>query len=436
MSGPKIRAAVCDLNGVWRGKLMPFDQLEKVQQGKMRMPFSTPTVDIWGHDIIGSNLVYKTGDADGVCACTGRGPLGENWLANGSVFMPVWMTKDSGAASMVDPRRILAHVTRQLSALGLRPVMALELEFYLVDASNGQPVAPKSPVTGKAMEGDSILSLQDLDDFDSFFADVYRACADYGIPADAAISEGGAGQFEINLLHIDDVLRAADNAVFFKRIIKGVARKHGFSASFMAKPYLKQAGSGLHVHFSILDNDGCNIFDDGGKSGSETLGHVVAGLMDVMAETTLIFAPHLNSYRRLKPGSHAPAGIGWGYENRTAALRIPGGAPAARRIEHRLSGADANPYLLLAAVLTGVLHGLKHRKAPPEPINGNAHAAGLQHLPATWSSALRLFEASSIIPEFMSPLFHRMFADIKRQEMQVFAGRMSDFEVATYLETI
>ncbi len=436
MSEFKIRAGICDLNGIWRGKLMPAAQLEKLQNGMMRMPFSAPTLDIWGHDIRGSKLVFETGDADGICLPTGRGPLRETWLGSSSRFLPVWMTDENGAPSMVDPRQILARVIGMLAEHGLTPVMALEMEFYLVDASDVQPKSPKSPISGATLDGDSILSMQDIDHFDGFFADVYAACADYGIPADAAISESGAGQFEINLLHINDPLRAADNAQFFKRIVKGVARKHGMAASFMAKPYLDRAGSGMHVHFSMLDAAGNNIFDDGGEDGTPELRHAIGGLLDNMAASTLIFAPHLNSYRRLTPGAHAPTGIGWGYENRTTAIRIPGGLPAARRIEHRVAGADANPYLLVAAILAGALDGLERHAASAEPIAGNAYEAGLQQLPNNWEASTSAFEQNDFISKYLSPLFHQMFASIKRQELQEFNNHMTDFEISTYLESI
>ncbi len=431
MTDQMIRAGICDLNGIWRGKLMPASQMEKLVDGKMRMPFSASTVDIWGQDIVDSKLVFETGDADGICLPTGRGPLNENWLENPSQFFPLWMTDDTGAPSMVDPRQVLAKVVDQLQAENLTAVVALEMEFYLLDASAAQPASVPSPVSG-----DAILSMQDLDHFDAFFADVYAACAEYGIPADATISESGAGQFEINLLHIADPLRAADNAQFFKRIVKGVARKHGFAASFMAKPYLDRAGSGMHVHFSMLDKAGKNIFDDGSDKGSDILRHAVGGLLENMAASTLIFAPHLNSYRCLKPNAHAPTGIGWGYENRTTALRIPGGLPAARRIEHRVSGADANPYLLVAAILAGAMDGMENRKAPAAPVQGNAYGLEMAQLPSNWDSAITVFEQSQTMTRLLSQEFHQMFSAIKRQELQSFAARMEGFEVATYLEPI
>jgi len=425
-----IRAAVCDLNGVWRGKLMPAAQLEKVLAGGMRMPLSVPAIDIFGEDVPDSPLVFTTGDADGICLPTERGALHEPWQSGEAKFVPVVMQDESGVPSPIDPRQILAAVASKLKARGLTPVMAIEMEFYLVDASGAQPEPPAGQNSA------DMLALDNLADYGSYFEEVYEACAGFGIPADAAISEGGAGQFEINLLHGNDPLLAADNAVFFKRIVKGVARKHGIDASFMPKPYADAAGSGLHVHFSLLDEAGDNVFDDGSEEGSDTLRHCVAGLLKLMPASTLIFAPHLNSYRRLTPGSHAPTGIGWGYENRTSAIRIPGGPAKARRIEHRVAGADANPYLLLAVLLAGVLEGLEQRENPPAATEGNAYEAKLAQLPAEWGAAISAFEAEPALAHHLNSQFCESFAAIKHQEFGRFARRVSDFEVATYLGVV
>ncbi len=423
-----IRAAVCDLNGVWRGKLLPEGQLEKVLGGGLRMPFSTPAIDVFGADVAENPLVFASGDADGVCLPAGHGAMHEPWQRGEARFIPVVMQGEDGMPSPIDPRQILAGVAAKLKALGLTPVMAVEMEFYLLRGEAGHPLPPQA--------APQMLALDNLADYDSFFAEVYAACANFGIPADAAISEGGAGQFEINLLHGPDPLVAADNAVFFKRVVKGVAQKHGLVASFMPKPYLDAAGSGLHVHFSLLDGAGSNVFDDGSAAGSEMLQHALAGLLRLMPASTLIFAPHLNSYRRLAPNSHAPTGIGWGYENRTSAIRIPGGDPKARRIEHRVAGADANPYLLLSALLAGVLEGLERQEKPAAPTRGNAYEAGLMQLPGDWMAAIAAFEADKTLAKHLNPQFCEIFAAMKRQEFNRFAARMSDFELATYLRSV
>src|SRR5690606_17639688 len=184
---------------------------------------------------------------------------------------------------------------------------------------------------------DAILSLDELEDFGEFFRDVYRQCAQQNVPADTAVAENGIGQFEINLLHTDG-LKAADDAVLFKRIVKGVARKHNLVATFMAKPYGARSGNGFHVHFSLNDAAGNNVFDDGSESGSEVMHHAVGGLLAGMAETTLVLAPHFNSYRRLRPDTHAPSAGSWAKQTRTRADRFRAGTPNSRRTDHRCPG--------------------------------------------------------------------------------------------------
>ena len=195
------------------------------------------------------------------------------------------------------------------------------------------------------------------------------------LPLDTALKECAPGQFEINLIHCEDALLAADSAVLLKRLIKGVAQKHGLEATFMAKPYGEEAGSGAHVHISLLDQQGRNIFssDDNDPLGTQALKQAVAGVLELMPASMAVLAPNLNSFRRFQPGLYVPMAPSWGYDNRSVAVRIPSGPNAARRIEHRVAGADVNAYLLLATLLGSVLHGLDSTSAPPPPIVGNAY---------------------------------------------------------------
>ena len=431
-----VLAAVCDLNGTLRGKRVPVDQLKKVLDGGLRMPLSASGVDIWGEDIENSELVFETGDADGICEATGRGVLPITWTSKPSAVVPLWLSEESGAPFLGDPRRSLADVVGRFKDKGLTPVVATELEFYLVDPTGDKPMPPSSPVTGKRLDSDGVLSLDELEHFDEFLNDVYAACKLQGVPADSAISENGAGQFEINMMHVDDPLRAADDAVLFKRIVRGVARKHGLAATFMAKPYGNRAGSGFHVHFSLIDENGVNVFDNGGDEGTDILRHAVAGLLETMAENALAFGPHENSYRRLTPGAHAPSAIAWGYENRTAAIRIPGGSHKARRIEHRTAGADANPYLVLAAVLGGALLGIENAWQPADPIEGDAYSMDLPHLPLDWASAIDAFENGTHVRGIFSTRLKGMLVDCKKQEHRIFKRQVTDFEYHSYLEVV
>ncbi len=431
-----IRAAVVDLNGIWRGKRLPVQQAEKTLREGIRMPLSISAEDIWGEDVEDNPMIFDAGDLDGFARPTGRGLLPSDWLARSTALIPLWMWEEDGSPSSVDPRQVLARVLDRYRALELTPVTALELEFYLIGHSDKYPNKPISPLTSRRLDGDAIMSLDMVDHFEGFFADVYAACAAHDIRVDAAISEGGAGQFEVNLLHSPDPLRTADDATFFKRFVKGIARKHGFAASFMAKPYLEQAGSGMHLHFSVLDKHGNNIFDNGSEEGAPTLLYAVNGLMEGLVESTLLFAPHLNSYRRMAPGSHAPTGICWGYENRTAAIRIPGGPPEAKRIEHRVAGSDSNPYLVVAAVLGAALEGIEAAKMPVDPIEGDAYSADLPQLPEHWPKAIKAFENGKMCKRIFPPLMHEVYTLMKKQELNGFSSRMGEFEVSTYLETV
>lgn len=431
-----LRAAVCDLNGILRGKRVPVAQARKVLEGQMRMPYSIAFLDIWGEDVADNPLVWKAGDVDGRCAPTGRGFLPMDWLGAPSALMPLMLVEEDGAPYLGDPRQALAAIVARFAALGLTPVVATELEFYLVDTTGDEPTPPKSPVTHKFLDGDGALSIDDLDHFEAFFTDVYAACDAHGIPVDSAISENGGGQFEINLLHVADPLKAADDALYFKRFVKGIARKYELAASFMAKPFLDRAGNGFHVHFSLLDRDGRNVFDDGGPDGTDMMRHAVAGLLDAMRASALIFAPHLNSYRRLQPNAHAPTQVIWGYESRHAAIRIPGGPPAARRIEHRVAGADANPYLVLAAILGAALQGIEAATPPPPPMTAAADETAGATLPQDWKLAIRAFEESAPMAQIFAPVLRESFAGMKKQELQVFSRQISPFEHETYLETV
>ncbi|MGR3497710.1 MAG: glutamine synthetase family protein [Limimaricola soesokkakensis] len=431
-----IFGCVCDLNGVLRGKRMPADQLDKVMAGTVRMPLSICGLDIWGEDIEGGAMVFETGDADGVCVPTGRGAMPMSWTRKPTALIPLWMNEESGAPFLGDPRRALHNVVERFKAHGLTPVVATELEFYLIDPSGDYPAPPCSPVTGKRLTSDGALCLDELEHFDAFLNDVYAACHSQGIPADSAISENGAGQFEINMRHVADPLRAADDALLFKRVVRGIARQHGFAATFMAKPYGDRAGSGFHVHMSIVDDEGRNLFDDGGDDGTPMMLNAVAGLLETIQQNALIFAPHENSFRRLLPGAHAPSNVAWGYENRTVAIRIPGGDHRARRIEHRVAGADANPYLVLASVLGGALLGIERELTPPPAITGDAYSLDLPHLPLDWATAIRAFQNGTLVTEIYSRRLQKMFVEAKKQEQARFNRHVTELEFHSYLEIV
>ena len=201
----------------------------------------------------------------------------------------------------------------------------------------------------------------------------------------------------------------------------------------MAKPFSELAGNGMHVHLSLQDQRGRNVFDDGGDRGSEALAQAIGGLIASAPEAMLVFAPHLNSQRRLRADSHAPTRAAWGYDNRTVAGRIPSDEPPARRFEHRIAGADANPYLVLAAITAGLSYGLEKKLRPPVPVSGNAYRSAAPELPADWHEALARFTGGEIIAPAFGERLVRVLTACKRQEMRIFDARISDIEYAAYL---
>ncbi len=431
-----IRVAAADLNGQARGKRVPARFADKVSIEGTRFPMSVLNLDIWGEDIEDSPLLFESGDADGILKPTERGYMPMPWLEAPTALLPIWMYRENGQPYEGDPRHALRAVVDRFKARGLTPVCAVELEFFLIDDSGKTLQVPPSPRSGKRRKAAEILSIRALDAFDSFFTDLYDACEAMDIPADTAISESGLGQFEINLMHCDDALRAADDAWLFKMLVKGLARRHGFAASFMAKPYPEYSGNGLHTHFSVIDAEGKNVFSNGGPEGSELLMNAIAGCLWAMHDSTLLFAPHANSYERLIPEAHAPNAVCWAYENRTSAIRVPSGGASARRIEHRTAGGDVNPYLMLAGILGAALIGIEEKMTPPPPITGNAYALDLPLIPDTWAEAINVFEKS----DKMSRIFPKeLIANLvmtKRQELHYMAELTPSEQTEIYLDSV
>lgn len=415
---PTFRVAVSDLNGQWRGKRVPATYAPKLEKGAVRLPLSVLNVDIWGGDIENSPLVFETGDADGVLMPTDRGPVPMPWLDNPSALVPMTLFTDDGEPFLGDPRQALTAVLDRFAARNWQVIAATEMEFTLVDDTGKHLRPPKDPRTNRRLFGADILSIDELDAFDAFFTALYAGCEAMGLAVQTITNEAGLGQFEVTLSH-QAALRAADDALLFKSLVRGMARKHGFAATFMAKPYANDAGNGMHVHFSVLDGDGKNIFDNGGPEGTETLLQAIAGTLKAMPGSTLIFAPHGPSYDRFAPGAHAPTSAAWAYENRTVAVRIPGGASVARRIEHRTAGGDINPYLMFAAVLGSAIEGIDEALTAPAPISGNAYDHDLPQLAPDWATAIDQFETDPFIARCLPALLIQNLVMTKRQEMRL-----------------
>jgi glutamine synthetase len=345
-----------------------------------------------------------------------------------------------GTPTFADPRHVLARSIERFAQLGLRPVMAAEIEFYLLKRDAGGEWRPAAGLlSGRSQARVDAYGLGKLDDMAPLFDAIYAAASAQQLPLRTLMSEYAPGQFEITLLHRDDALRAIDDAIMFKRLVRAVALRHGLIACFMAKPFEAQAGSGMHMHVSLQNDRGENIFASEDPAGTASLRHAVAGLQQSMADAMLIFAPNANSYRRFRRMSYAPVAPTWGVNNRSVSLRVPAGPPASRHIEHRVSGADANPYLVAAIVLAGMRQGLEGRLDPGPPATGNAYenpseSTRAAPLPTHWQQAIRAAESSAFLRDALGAPFLQALLAIKAQECDKFHARVPPVDYEWYLD--
>ena len=437
-----IDLLISDLNGVQRGKRIPRENLEKAYRDGVNLPASVFALDILGNTIEETGLGLSSGDADRVCRPVPGTLMPSPWLRDGrQAQLLMTMTEADGGPFFADPRQVLTRVLERFGRAGLTPVVAVEMEFYLVDRARdalGMIQPPCSPASGERATHSQLYSISELDEYADFLEEIQEAARLQALPLDTALKECAPGQFEINLIHCDDALAACDSAVLLKRLIKGVAIKHGFEATFMAKPYGGEAGSGTHVHISLLDEAGRNVFaaEDQDPLGTPRLREAVAGLLDLMPASMALFAPNLNAFRRFQPGLYVPMAPTWGYDNRSVAVRIPSGPNAARRLEHRVAGADANPYLLMATLLAAIDHGLQHRLTPPPAIEGNAYDQVAPSLTNSWSQALDLLEGSEVLVEALGRDFLHVFLANRRAERDQAMQAVSKLEYDWYLRHV
>jgi glutamine synthetase len=313
--------------------------------------------------------------------------------------------------------------------------MAVELEFYLLDQqvdANGRP-QPARQMNGVRPQAPQVYGVSELEQQQAFLDDLYAACEVQGLPVRTAISEYAPGQLELTLEHRFDALQAVDEGVRYKRLVKGVANKHGLQACFMAKPFGDQAGSGLHLHVSLADAQGNNLYASEDPEGTPLLRHSIGGMMDSLLDSLAIFCPNANSFRRFQANSYAPLAKSWGVNNRTVSFRVPGGPAVSRHIEHRICGADANPYLAAAAVLAGIHQGIRQQIDPGPAIHGNGYAQAKEFLPTDWHTALLALEQSGWAKDALGEDFLKVFLAIKRHEYQTFMAEVGEQDWRWYL---
>lgn len=443
---PAIEAfdiVLIDANGIGRGKIIRRHELKGLYEGGRHLPISILGLDITGEDVHETGLIWDSGDGDlrawpipGTLA-----PLHGTSPQRGQVLMSMYDLDGRPMAS--DPRHALKRQVERLAARGLHPAGAFELEFFLLanerDA-DGRVQPARAVLDGRASGKTEVYSVDHLHGMEPLFSDIYAAARAQGIPAETVISEYAPGQYELTLHYREDVMRAADDLVMLKRLVRAQARRHGVTACFMAKPIEKYAGSGMHLHVSLRDGAGRNVFSEaGGESLSLPLLQALGGLAATMGESMLVFAPHANSWRRFVSQSYAPVAPTWGVNNRSVALRVPAGDARNRRIEHRPSGVDANPYLVAATVLAGIAKGLDEGIDPGPETTGNGYEASVPAgtaMPADWKTAIDAAKASAFLKEALGEDLHRTFTAIKLAEYLRVARTVSELDYHLYLHEV
>jgi len=437
--GP-LDVLIVDWQGALRGKRLPGTHRDKILNSGARMPISTQALDIWGDDCDEiTALGLSIGDPDGLCVPDlAQSDFHDQPWNPGHQQILCSLYNEDGSTSEFDSRAILQRAVDSLNARQLFPVVAVELEFYLMDDSVRTTGKPAVPAVLQVAGPPSDLQLYDMRAMDrvgDVLEQIHAFAMAMGISAETQLAEFGPGQFEINLKHQSDPLKAADHAVLFKQLVDRAAYRHGLLATFMAKPYTEHAGCGQHVHVSLLDESGNNLFDRDHGDPDKLL-HAVAGCLKHLEASQLFLAPNANSYRRLQPESFAPVRSDWGYDHRAVSIRLPETTGTGARLEHRVAGADANPYLVMAVVLNGVADGLTDARAPTlKPLLPGEQPNG-KPLTHDWVVAIDRAAESIWLQATLGERFMDLYTRVKHHEARKINRQVTDIELQTYLPRV
>jgi glutamine synthetase len=422
----EVECVIADMTGIARGKILPKDLF--LNEGEMRLPKSVLLNTVNGEQP--NNLPYVGAtDPDMICVPDLATIRVVPWAAE-SVALVIHDCQDfDGNPVGLSPRAVLRRVLKLYAERGWQPVVAPEMEFYLV-ARNSNPHEPLSPPlgrSGKPESGRQSYSIDAVNDFDPFFLELTTFCKLHQLGVETLIHEAGAGQMEINFTH-GDALELADRVFLFKRAVRETALRHGIFATFMAKPMESEPGSAMHIHQSLLDSgSGENIFSRPDGSASALFFNYLAGLEKYLPAATLLLAPHVNSYRRLSRFMSAPTNVRWGYDNRTCGLRIPNSTPANRRVENRVPGVDVNPYLAMAATLACGYLGMVEDLTPSAPTVDSAEHVH-DELPRNLEDAILRMRQCGPLSDILGELFVRAFCEVKELEFETYSRVISSWE--------
>jgi glutamine synthetase len=422
----EVECVITDMTGIARGKILPKDLF--LGADHMRLPKSVLLNTVNGEQPNNTPYVGDT-DPDMVCVPDPATIRVVPWAAESVALVIHDCQNFDGSPVELAPRNVLRRVLARYAERGWKPVVAPEMEFYLV-ARNTNPHEPLLPPMGRSgmVElGRQSYSIDAVNDFDPFFLELSAFCKEHELGVETLIHEAGAGQMEINFAH-GDALELADRAFLFKRAVRETALRHGIFATFMAKPMETEPGSAMHVHQSVIDAvTGANIFSNPDGSPSARLFGYIAGLEKYVPAAMVMFAPHVNSYRRLSRFQSAPTNVHWGYDNRTCGIRIPNSSPENRRVENRVPGVDVNPYLAMAATLGCGYLGMVEGAKPTEPTADSAEQVH-DELPHNLEDAILRMRQCPALADMLGELFVAAFCEVKELEFATFSRVISSWE--------
>jgi glutamine synthetase len=425
----EIECLVPDLTGVARGKILP--RAKFTEERGMRLPEQVLGMTVTGEAPQDAEYqkVISAADADMVLRPDPATVRQVPWAADPTAQVIHDCFYHDGRAVEFAPRSVLRRVMKAYAQRGWSPVVAPELEFYLL-ARNTNPDVPLQPPIGRSGRAETSrqhYSIDAVNEFDPLFEDIYDYAEVMELEVDTLIHEVGAGQMEINFLH-GDPLGLADKVFYFKRTLREAALRHDMYATFMAKPMANEPGSAMHIHQSLVDTaTGRNIFSNDDGTATPYFFNYIAGLQKYLPAAMALLAPYVNSYRRIVRHTAAPINIDWGYDNRTVGIRVPMSAPQARRIENRVIGADANPYISLAATLTCGLLGIEEGLDPSPNVVGSAYDSDYQ-LPRSLGEALTLLGETPALHRALGEKFIAVYIAVKELEHAEFMKVISPWE--------
>ncbi|MEH6452726.1 MAG: glutamine synthetase family protein [Psychromonas sp.] len=415
-----------DVNATPRGKRIPISALPKVVKG-IYLPVSTISLNIVGSVVEEAGLGEAIGEPDNICFPV-QGSLAPTAKNNVGQLLLTMMDEQGDKPNRLSIRNILSDLVDKLHSRGQFPMIALELEFYLLDrkrAADGSIQAPINPVKNNREMKTEVYDVNGLDDYEDFLSAFNAQAKRLNLNTSGMLIESAPGQFELNFNHQNDVLNACDQVIYAKRLIRQVATQFDFDVTFMAKPFADEAGNGKHIHISVVDQQGDNLLSDKAGNESPLFLQMMAAMLDMIPSSIALLCPSINSYRRFSTGMYTPVKANWGKNHRGVALRVPSSNGQNRRIEHRIAGADVNPYILTAVVISSVL--------------ASEHFTALQCPPALDEKSntfpLRMPEAleqllnNELLNEYLTPEFLTLYKVCKESELAQFEKTITTLEV-------